>query len=189
MEKSATPYVYDWVSKSFQGYQADSGGPYLGLRFLSLTGYGRKQVPHGKAVLLWCYNITSHLVNTLPPRWALSWWEWGGSSEKGLERGGSNKRREDRGRATQHLKKTKRRTHNKGKGSNAKPVESEHRHWGNQKSSESVCVVGGCVCVCVYIYVCSTLTRTNLPKQSTTKPKINTVVSLLIPMTLVVLQR
>lgn len=50
-----------------------------------------------------------------------------------------------------------------GKGSNVKPVESEHRRWGNQKSSEPVCVVG-LVCVHVCIYVCCTLTSTVLPK-------------------------
>lgn len=50
-----------------------------------------------------------------------------------------------------------------GKGSNAKPVESERRHWGNQKSSEPVCVV----CVHVCIYVRCTLTSTILSKQKT----------------------
>lgn len=56
-----------------------------------------------------------------------------------------------------------------GKGSNAKPVESGHRRWGNQKSSELVCVVGACVCVsaCVCIYVCCSFPSTILSKQST----------------------
>lgn len=36
-------------------------------------------------------------------------------------------------------------------GSNAKPVESEHRHWGNQKSSEPVWAVEASVCACVHL--------------------------------------
>lgn len=86
----------------WQGYQKDSGSCYLGLHFLSIRGYSREQVPLCKAALLWCSNITSHLINTFPPLWKM---EWGGFSEKGLERNESNERREDKGKATQDLKK------------------------------------------------------------------------------------
>lgn len=152
----------------WQGYQKDSGTCYLGLHFLSIRGYSREQVPLCKAALLWCSNITSHLINTFPPLWKM---EWGGFSEKGLERNESNERREDKGKATQDLKKqkTKKTQTQEGNlvGSNAKPVESEHRHWGNQKSSEPVCVVG--VCVCVFMFAVLFLAQF-CPNKAQNKP-------------------
>lgn len=163
VNNSATPYVYDLVGKSSQGYQKDSGSCYLGLHFLSIMGYSREQVPLCKAVLLWCSNITSHLINTFPPPWKM---EWGGFSEKGLERNESNERREDKGKATQEIKNPK--NTRRESGSNAKPVESEHRHWGNQKSSEPVCVVG--VRVCAFMFAVLFLAQF-CPNKAQNKPQ------------------
>lgn len=81
-----------------------------------------------------------------------------------MERGESTRKREDRGEAMQHKKEGGGDIRRKaGESSNAKPAEFERRHWGNQKSSEPVCVVGACV----RNHICCTLTSTILPKQST----------------------
>lgn len=59
-----------------------------------------------------------------------------------------------------------------GKGSNAKPVESEHRHWGNQKSSEPVCVVGVLGCVCVHAFMFAVLLLAQFyPNKAHNKPQ------------------
>lgn len=59
-----------------------------------------------------------------------------------------------------------------GKGGNAKPVESEHRRWGNQKSSEPVCVVEACVCLCMYTFMFAVLLLVQFsPNKAQNKPQ------------------
>lgn len=117
--------------------------------------------------VLWCCNITSHLPSTVSSVWVKRGGErWCGD---GLAKSKWKEvRAPERGRTEErqcNIKKKgggniRRKT---GESSNAKPAEFERRHWGNQKSSEPVCVVGACV----RIHICCTLTSTILPKQST----------------------
>lgn len=79
-----------------------------------------------------------------------------------MKRAESSERRGDGGKNHLNIKKANIRVE-VGKGTNTKPVQSEHIHWGNQEISEPVCVRQAYVCTCV----CCTLTGTILHKQST----------------------